>query len=273
MKQINNKYRKKIWEIYQTPEFVTKPRGMKIAEVLNDSWIIDMDDPIITLKERKLSYDFMFGEAAWMLRGKNDVATVSKYAGAITRFSDNGITFFGAYGPKIIDQLPYVLDILQKDQDTRQAVLNIWRENPRSSKDIPCTLSLQFFLRELGDTLWLHTTATMRSNDIWLGTPYDSFNFSAISFYLACLLNNKNINCKLGRLNIQAGSRHLYETDFKKIDAVIKGEELIDFPKFSFNDLIPLYKKRPDKIIPNLERAADSGYKAKYNVMKEVYDN
>jgi hypothetical protein len=58
MKQINNKYRKKIWEIYQTPEFVTKPRGMKIAEVLNDSWIIDMDDPIITLKERKLSYDF-----------------------------------------------------------------------------------------------------------------------------------------------------------------------------------------------------------------------
>jgi hypothetical protein len=33
MKQINNKYRKKIWEIYQTPEFVTKPRGMKIAEV------------------------------------------------------------------------------------------------------------------------------------------------------------------------------------------------------------------------------------------------
>ena len=179
---INEKYKKKLWSIYHQPEFVTKPRGLKIAEVLNDSWTIDMDNPIITIEARKLSYDFMFGEAAWMLSGKNDVATVEKYAGAIKRFSDNGITFFGAYGSKIIDQLPYVLDILEKDQDTRQAVLNIWRENPRSSKDIPCTLSLQFFLRKASDKLWLHTVATMRSNDIYLGTPYDSFNFSAILF-------------------------------------------------------------------------------------------
>jgi hypothetical protein len=33
-----------------------------------------MDDPIITIPERKLSYDFMFGEAAWMLDGRNDVS-------------------------------------------------------------------------------------------------------------------------------------------------------------------------------------------------------
>ena len=57
-------------------------------------------------------------------------------------------------------------------------IINIWRENPRSSKDIPCTLSLQFFLREASDQLWLHTIATMRSNDAWLGVPYDTFNFN-----------------------------------------------------------------------------------------------
>ena len=271
MSALNLYYKKKIWEIYHKPEFVTKPRGLKIAEVLNDSWIIDMDNPIILNEARKLSYDFMFGEAAWMLSGKNDVATVSKYAGAIKRFSDNGITFFGAYGPKIIDQLPYVLDILEKDQDTRQAVLNIWRENPRSSKDIPCTLSLQFFLRKASDTLWLHTVATMRSNDIYLGTPYDSFNFSAISFYLALLLNERGIECKLGKLNIQAGSRHLYETDFKKVDDILTSDDIDDFPDFSFNDLIlfDIYKSKVDKFIPTLERAANSGYKVKYKVLLE----
>ena len=268
---INLDYKKKIWTIYHQPEFVTKPRGLKIAEILNDSWTVDMDNPIITIAARKLSYDFMFGEAAWMLRGKNDVATVEKYAGAIKRFSDNGITFFGAYGPKIIDQLPYVLDILEKDQDTRQAVLNIWRENPRSSKDIPCTLSLQFFLRKASDTLWLHTVATMRSNDIYLGTPYDSFNFSAISFYLALLLNERGIECKLGKLNIQAGSRHLYETDFKKVDDILTSDDIDDFPDFSFNDLIlfDIYKGKVDKFIPTLERAANSGYKVKYKVLLE----
>jgi len=273
MKDINTKYRKKLWEIHSTPEFVTQPRNLKIAEVLNDSWTIDMDDPIITLADRKLGYDFMFGEAVWMLQGRNDVAGVYKYANGIKRFSDNGITFFGAYGPKIIDQLPYVLDILEKDQDTRQGVLNIWRENPRSSKDIPCTLSLQFFLRKTSDDLWLHTIATMRSNDIWLGTPYDSFNFSAISFYLVLLLNSRGIKCKLGKLNIQAGSRHLYESDFKKVDRVLLSKEIEDFPKFSFNNLIDIYKDQPEQFIPTLERAANSGYKVKYEVLQKPSKN
>ena len=55
---INLDYKKKIWTIYHQPEFVTKPRGLKIAEILNDSWTVDMDNPIITIADRKLSYDF-----------------------------------------------------------------------------------------------------------------------------------------------------------------------------------------------------------------------
>ena len=141
MKDINLQYKKKLWEIYNQPDFICKPRGLKITEKLNNSWIIDMDDPIITLPERKLSYSFMFGEAAWMLEGRNDVESVSKYVDGVKRFSDDGVTFFGAYGPKIVTQTSYVVDTLIKDNDSRQGVLNIWRENPRSSKDIPCTLS------------------------------------------------------------------------------------------------------------------------------------
>ena len=256
MKDINLKYKKKLWEIYREPDFVCKPRGLKITEKLNNSWIIDMDDPIITTPERKLSYSFMFGEAAWMLEGKNDVESVSKYVDGVKRFSDDGVTFFGAYGPKIITQTSYVIDTLSKDRDSRQAVLNIWRENPRSSKDIPCTLSLQFFLREASDDLWLHTVATMRSNDAWLGTPYDTFNFSAISFYIACHLNKLGINCKLGSLNIQAGSRHIYETDFKKLEIVLEST-YHDKSELSFNSLINKYKDNPKKFISNLKEAAD----------------
>jgi len=256
MKDINLQYKKKLWDIYNRPDFICKPRGLKITEKLNDSWIIDMDDPIITTPERKLSYSFMFGEATWMLEGKNDVQSVSKYVDGVKRFSDDGITFFGAYGPKLITQWSYIVDTLLKDNDSRQAVINIWRENPKSSKDIPCTLSLQFILREASDQLWLHTIATMRSNDVWLGTPYDTFNFSAISFYITCWLNNMGLKCKVGSLNIQAGSRHIYETDFKKLEKVLEST-YHDKSELSFNSLIDKYKNDPTKFISNLKEAAD----------------
>ena len=256
MKYINLKYKKKLWEVFREPDFICKPRDLKVTEKLNDSWIIDMDDPIITLPERKLSYSFMFGEAAWMLEGKNDVESVSKYVDGVKRFSDDGETFYGAYGPKILTQWSYIIKTLSTDQDSRQAVLNIWRENPRSSKDIPCTLSLQFILREASDELWLHTIATMRSNYAWLGTPYDTFNFSAISFYIACHLNKVGIKCKLGSLNIQAGSRHIYENDFKKLDDVFTSHHH-DESELSFNSLINKYKDNPKNFISNLREAAD----------------
>ena len=256
MKDINLQYKKKLWDVFRQPDFVCKPRGLKITEKINDSWIIDMDDPIITLPERKLSYSFMFGEAAWMLEGRNDVESVSKYVDGVKRFSDDGETFYGAYGPKILTQWSYVIKTLVTDRDSRQAVINIWRENPRSSKDIPCTLSLQFFLREASDELWLHTVATMRSNDAWLGTPYDTFNFSAISFWIALHLNRNGIKCKVGSLNIQAGSRHIYETDFKKLDSLFTSN-YDDKPEISFNKLIDKYKDNPIKFIRNLREAAD----------------
>lgn len=256
MKDINLQYKKKLWDVFRQPDFICKPRGLKITEKINDSWIIDMDDPIITLPERKLSYSFMFGEAAWMLEGRNDVESVSKYVDGVKRFSDDGETFYGAYGPKILTQWSYVIKTLVSDKDSRQAVINIWRENPGSSKDIPCTLSLQFFLREASDELWLHTVATMRSNDAWLGTPYDTFNFSAISFWITLHLNRNGIKCKVGSLNIQAGSRHIYETDFKKLDSLFTSN-YDDKPEISFNKLINKYENNPKKFIENLREAAD----------------
>ena len=256
MKDINLRYKRMLWDIYRQPDFICKPRDLKISEKINHTWKVDMDDPIITLPERKLSYPFMFGEATWMLQGKNDVESVSKYVGGIKRFSDDGVTFFGAYGPKIITQTSYVVDTLIKDNDSRQAVISIWRENPRSSKDIPCTLTLQFFLREASDHLWLHTIANMRSNDAWLGVPYDTFNFSAISFYIACCLGFRGLKCKLGELTIQAGSRHIYETDYQKLDDIFTSN-FHDDSEISLNKLIDKYSKNPKKFIDILQEMAD----------------
>lgn len=158
----------------------------------------------------------MIAESYWILTGDNRVSTISYYSKQIKEFSDDGLHFAGAYGPKVVAQFPFILDAFREDPQTRQAVINIWRESPRSSRDIPCTLSLQFVYRSNR----LHCIATMRSSDIWLGWVYDVFNFSMISAYvLECL---KKINpmlfgsAKLGNLYLTAGSQHLYEDDFEK---------------------------------------------------------
>ena len=126
-------------------------------------------------------------------------------------FSDDGIFMRGAYGPKVIDQLGYVVDSIEKDNDTRQAVLNIWRERPGQSKDIPCTLNMQFLLRE-GK---LHAVVNMRSNDVILGVTYDMFTFSMVAYSVVLLLRARGIDVDPGSLLVNAGSLHLYEKHYE----------------------------------------------------------
>jgi thymidylate synthase len=195
----------------------SSPRGLPIVEVINHTAVIDMKHPVVLNKARALSYKFMAAEAWWIQSGRRDVASISKYCKNIARFSDDGEVFFGAYGPKIMDQLDYVIRSLIRDRDSRQAVLTIWRDNPPLSKDIPCTVSMQWLIR---DNL-LVCISNMRSNDIWLGFPYDVFNFSMLSWHVLVELKRRSpefSRVELGVLCANAGSRHFYVKDIEKTE-------------------------------------------------------
>jgi thymidylate synthase len=193
------------------------PRNLHTLELLNYQSSISMRRPIITQPGRNLSLRLMVAEAAWILSGDNRVYSLAKYAKRYNEFSDDGIFLRGAYGPKVVDQLSYVVDALDANTSTRQAVLTTWRENPRPSKDIPCTISMQFLVRN-----WeLHTIVSMRSSDVWLGWPYDIFSFSMISMYVALMLKQRNRQFDLGRLMINSGSLHLYENNLEAARSVL----------------------------------------------------
>ena len=206
-------------------------------EIVGHRTRIRMETPVVNNPERKLGFKFMAAEAHWILTGDYRVETIAPYSKAISRFSDDGKIFFGAYGPKISNQCLYVAKKLIEDPHSRQAVINIWRENPPETKDVPCTLSLQFLYRDHE----LHCIANMRSSDIWLGWPYDVFNFSMVAAGLLLSLrtiDDKFLCCNLGYLTLNAGSQHLYvsnEEGAKDCITAIDGplEELdLDF----FND-------------------------------------
>ena len=235
------------------------PRGKDCKELTcYQTMPINMHDPLVLEKTRNIGYKFMFAEAWWILTGQNAVATIAPYSKEIRQFSNDGLHFDGAYGPRVVDQLRYVIDALHKDQDTRQAVMTIWRQNPRESKDIPCTVALQFYIRD-GE---LNCHAFMRSSDVWLGLPYDMFNFSAIAWYIFLELQRRSARVlRLGNLTITATSMHLYAWNDKAAEKVFEHDD--EFYNFPMRDPI-LYHgwSTTNDLIAYLQDAKDIGLDA-----------
>lgn len=194
------------------------PRGRPTTELLAHQTWVGMKHPVVLDHRRKLGYRFMAAEAAWILSGDNRLETIKPFSRHIENFSDDGVTFFGAYGPKVVQQLPYVVDCLMKDPATRQAVINIWRETPGETKDVPCTLSHQFLIREhpvYGPQLNMVTT--MRSSDAWLGWPYDTFNATMLAGVVCLHLRARGQAVLPGTLVFHMGSSHLYEPQVEEV--------------------------------------------------------
>ena len=154
------------------------------------------------------------GELLWYLSASNDLKFIKHYIGTYGKYSDDKKTVFGAYGPRIFGegdnaQIQRVISLLREKPDTRQAVVQIFdrRDLLEPHKDIPCTCTLQFMLRE--NRLQLLTT--MRSSDAWLGLPHDIFCFTMIQELVA-----RSLGVELGDYKHFAGSLHLYTDDIEK---------------------------------------------------------
>ena len=185
------------------------PRGLVTTEVLGAH--LCLTDPRCRLIDlppvRVINPAFAVAEALWILSGSDD-PWIFQYNRALTRYADRG-RLQGAYGPRMrrwrgrVDQLDKTRQLLARDPDSRQAVIQIFdpERDTRGHRDVPCTLSYRFFLR--GGRLHMHTT--MRSQDLWLGFPYDLFTATLLQELLADWLR-----VELGSYHHFVDSLHLY---------------------------------------------------------------
>lgn len=204
------------------------PRGMQTLELLHHvSLSVDLNHPVVTHPLRKLNYRFMAAEALWIQAGRNELADLTRVNPRMAEFSDDGQTLAGAYGPRIRPQVPYVVQALVRDRDTRQAALTIWTPSPAPSKDLPCTVAMTFSIRD--HRLYQHVF--MRSSDAWLGVPYDVFSFALLGIEVTCLYNQRTHGTVvtatpvspigLGHLTVTMTSSHLYEEHWSAAGAVV----------------------------------------------------
>jgi thymidylate synthase len=191
--------------------------GDVVGEFYNT--LIVIEDPtrgFVDSPFRKLDVRYAVGELMWYLSGSNMLSAITPFSKFWGKISDDGDTLNSAYGHRIkhrfgFDQWEYVKGLLQADPYTRQAVIHIKEASNEPSKDVPCTLSLQFQIRD-GE---LHLAVVMRSNDIWLGFPFDVFCFTAMQMKMSM-----ELGVAIGEYSHFIGSLHLYEKDVEKFGAV-----------------------------------------------------
>ena len=173
------------------------PRGLRTREVLG-AWLC-LTEPrrrVLTIPPRVINPAFAAAEAVWILSG-SDEPWIYEFNGKLIDYTDHG-RLQGAYGPRFrrwvtrpgrldpgthplvepVDQLRHVVTVLEQDPDSRQAVVQLFdpARDHQGHRDVPCTLGWRFYLRQ--GRLHLHTT--MRSQDLWLGFPYDVFTFTVL---------------------------------------------------------------------------------------------
>lgn len=113
-----------------------------------------------------------------------------------------------AYGPRIQGRILDVFQSLLSDPWTRQAVLFIGQPSDGPSSNLPCTLTIQFLLRES----ILHAVVSMRSWDLCRGLPYDLMMFSGLLQIVA-----RCLKMSAGNVIVHAGSAHIYDDQTAKV--------------------------------------------------------
>jgi len=191
------------------------PRGFGTQEQLDQRICIDSRYNLLDVPSRYLNYRFAVAEWIWMMFGHSDVDTIARFNGVMRQFSDDGVWLTGAYGPHIHGQAKRQIERLRKDPACRQAVIEIPRPQ-QDTKDEPCTLSLQFLVRDHR----LNCIVTMRSSDVWLGIPYDVFTFTQIQNCFA-----GELGLPRGWLSLRMGSSHLYDRDRDNTKRVLASPE------------------------------------------------
>lgn len=162
------------------------------------------EERVLFHEERDANPFFHFMEGLWMLSGRRDVEWIGQFSSNIANFSDDGVTFHGAYGYRwrnhfidpiegdeqygqpVVDQLATIAALLKQNPDDRRVVLQMWDATVdlgMQGKDFPCNLICTFRINPYGK---LDMTVFNRSNDmIWGAYGANAVHFSMLQEVMA----------------------------------------------------------------------------------------
>ncbi len=219
-------------------------------ELLNSGFtLLDITDNIVTVRTGH-SLSYMLGGLAWYFTGRDDVES-----DGVTNRSAYDAIAFNRYG---FDQVAQVIDTLRRDPYSRRAVIDFNVPDPEhfETKDEIRAIALVFELRE-GK---LDCTGIMRSDDVWLGTPYDVVFFTELQKHIA-----NELGVGYGKYTHFAVSLHAYEKDIDRVREVWCRKQAVPHLKLDIEKFLTH--------ISEIERIAMSSDEQKRDIAAYCLDN
>jgi len=176
-------------------------------------WLENPMDNIVYHRERTWNQEYADAEWKWYLSGDNRLSTLGEIYGKVPkiwqRMADQDGRVNSNYGWQWqrSRQLDYVVNLLERDPQTRQAAISIYdgKENANYAFDTPCTYAVQFYITD--DKL--NMSVMMRSNDLWFGFAIDQYCFSKLQQTVA-----QRLSIDVGQYFHFANNLHIYEDRF-----------------------------------------------------------
>lgn len=166
-----------------------------------------------------------------------------------------------------IDQIQVVIDKLSKQPFTRQAQMITWMPNiDNDCFDPPCLQSLWYrILVDEEGIYWLNCNIRFRSNDAWGANFMNMFGFIQFNkeVIAAGVAEKTGKVVKLGRMNWQADSYHIYGRDILSAkERLLDRLEEITFEErtLCFNDefIRDIYEQSEQKTIDKIKKYDES---------------
>lgn len=229
---VNEAFVKVAEKLYERPDYISSPRNWETREVVGAFIVVKNPyDRLVKNIYRKISLKYLVGEWLWYERGSNSLDEISHYAKFWSSISDDKKRVNSAYGHRIlgislavkVNQWEWVKKQMIKDKETRRAVILVVSPSDmkEETKDFPCTIALQFLIRENQ----LHLICNMRSNDLVLGFTYDVATFTLYQEKMLIELKKYYPNLKIGKYFHLAGSLHIYKKHYEMIKEVLQDKD------------------------------------------------
>lgn len=212
--------------------------------------------PILTLRKNPIKSPI--AECVWFISGEKNPQLLQKYTKMWDAFMEEDGMIAASYGYRWKyhfgrDQLATLVELLEKDPSSRHGVVVTW--DPKDDgyggtpkKNVPCPYT--FTVNIIGGRLNLHNI--LRSNDMMLGCPFDTFGFSL----LACILAQK-LGVKPGIYTHTISNAHIYDNHYEGARELLErtNDHLdikLTLPEDSYNRARSSDENLVDEIFTNL---------------------
>lgn len=206
--------------IIDNPEFQTTSRIGEVNEISGLGYEVEDLKSYQFQNEEigKLTYDYADKFYQWMIGGCTDNDIILRDYPNVAKFMEKpkgeGLpeNFNTFYGPRILEQLPYVEKELREHPDTRRAVIMILDKtdllllDKDESLEFPCTDSATFFIRNGKLNIHLH----MRSQNLGQVIKLDMYLWGRFTCELA-----ERLGVETGKFASTIVSAHVFKKDFE----------------------------------------------------------